>query len=93
LQKSIKDFIKEENAEDLYNIEIINGSNADEAVRIKLKPTWNQEGYPPLAYISAIYKKNNRLFLIQSVQNPGNIEGCVEFKEEWDVTKNIKFID
>jgi len=93
-QKSINDFINEKNAEGSYNMEIINGSGADEAIRVKdLKSTWNQEGYPPLAYISAIYKKNNRLFLITGLQNPGNIEGCVQFKGEWDATKNLKFID
>lgn len=93
-QKSINDFVKERGAEGLYNIETISGTGADEAIRVKdLKSTWNQDGYPPLAYISAIYKKNNMLFLITELQNPGNIEGCFQFKGEWDAIKNLKFID
>jgi hypothetical protein len=97
-QKIINDYISEQQATGLYNLESITGTGAVEAVAIKgLKNNWDQEGYPPMAYDEFIYRTDNQLFIIMGRQDPGT--GCNPFNKsgssltpvEWDIAKSFKF--
>lgn len=105
-EKSINDYIVQKGAKDIYELKVITNSNADEATEViglKKGIEVSSVGYPPLMYISHIYKKNNRLFIITNLQNPVN-QGCINPKElnqirypqyanvKWDLTKSFKFI-
>lgn len=93
--KSINEYIKSQKADGFWETKIIQESNADEAIKLNqtkaLKP---YEGYPPLSYVDAIYKKNGKLFFLMSSQGFNSLDGCVlesDLKES--VNSTFKFID
>ncbi len=103
---TLADYLVSTGGSEAYNIEAIVGSGADEAVKLLgLKPDFEVAvGYPPLAYIKAVYKKGGNIFLMQEVlHNPANPGGCVvpaivdpsKFSDiasqQWDITTSIKF--
>lgn len=104
--KSIDDYMKSKGAFEKYNIEIILNSGADEAIALTgLKPNVEYaRGYPPLAYVIALFKKDDQLFLMQTFQNPGNFGGCISpsiadpsafpdiSRQKWEMPKSLKFI-
>lgn len=104
--KSISDYMKEEGAVGKYNVKLISGSGADEAIALEglKKNVEYARGFPPLVYVSSLYKKNDNLFLLQSFPNPTNQGGCIspytanptEFPniagKDWDVATSLKFI-
>ncbi|MCL5438572.1 MAG: hypothetical protein M1268_01115 [Patescibacteria group bacterium] len=104
---TIDDYLLKKGAKDKYEFSEIKNSNADEAVKvgdIKAGKEIVSVGYPPLMYIPAIYKYNDKLFVITQVQTPKNIGGCLHpslvdvakyqdlKNEKWDVTKTFKFL-
>lgn len=102
---SIAAYMKSQAAANKYNIQVINGSGADEAIALKgLKQNVEYaRGYPPLAYVVALYKKGDNLFLMQTFQNPGNFGGCIDpsladaalypdiAKQKWNMVESLKF--
>ncbi|MCL5433298.1 MAG: hypothetical protein M1524_04265 [Patescibacteria group bacterium] len=104
--KSINDYVKEKGRENFYDLQPINGSNADEAIEIKgVKPDAPKEIlWGGLDYVKDIYKKGNNLFIIMSNQNYLN-NGCISpsmvdpvkypgiKNDNWDISTNFKFID
>lgn len=81
--ESIEDYLKSIRAFSQYDTEPINNSLADEAIKIigLKKGAEYAVGYPPLIFISHIYRKNNNLFLISKPQAGGNLNsnpgGCI----------------
>lgn len=77
---TISDYIAKQNATGLYNTKPIDNSGAEEALDIiSLKPDAKTEGYPPLAYITNIYRYHGNLYIPMGLQNDGNSGGCVPF--------------
>jgi hypothetical protein len=100
---TITDYITSQNALGLYNVELLTKTGADEAIKLKgLSKTYSGEGYPPLAYVQSMYKKNANLFLFMSAQALMN-DGCIPpsalnpseypgVDTSWDVTKSVTFL-
>lgn len=102
---SIKDYLTQNRALNIYNFSAIKGSNADEAIALDgLKKDVEFSNFPPLAFVASIYKKDDNLFLIMTTQNPGNAGGClrpdilnpVQYKDlvdlKWDYKRSLKFL-
>lgn len=106
--KSVEEYILAIGAGDQYNLKLIEGSLAEEAVEVVglKKGAEYAVGYPPLAYISHIYKKGGKLFLIKNLLHPQNLGGCVHpslldpvshshlkvKSSDWDLGKSWKFL-
>lgn len=79
--KSIEDYISSQGAAGIYNTSKILSSGADDGVKIDgLKTPWSGEGYAPLGYVSDIYQRDGKLFLVQNQQNFMN-DGCIAPKD------------
>lgn len=103
--KSIDDYLKQQNSVNIYNIRIISNSGADESIALEglKKGVEYARGFPPLAYVVALYRKNDKLFILQSFQTPNNFGGCLapsnvnpaDYPEitgqEWNMTESLKF--
>lgn len=107
---SINDYIEQKGAKGKYELGEIADSNADEAIEvisIKKGLELSSVGYPPLMYVSGIYKKGNNLFIMIHQAHPPepmNPNGCLNPKDldytkypkyanqAWDITKSIKFL-
>lgn len=105
-QESLDEYLTSQRGKSAYEMEVIADSGADEATKLlRLKPDFEiAVGYPPLFYIKAVFKKGDRIYLLQEiVHNPTNEGGCVQpsvvdptqypdfAKQEWDLVKSIKF--
>lgn len=103
---SLEAYLTSQGAYRAYEIEDLIDSGADEAVRlVKLKPDFEVAvGYPPLAYVKAVFKKGEKIFLLQEIiHNPSNEGGCIlpsvidptQFsdiaKQDWDIVTSLKF--
>lgn len=99
---SIDNYLISRGAKNQYEFEKILTANADEAVKVgNLKKGVEYAiGYPPLMYISHLFKKADRLFLFVDLQNPSNIGGCLPFSSldplklknlKPDIQKTFKF--
>jgi len=103
--KSIDDYLIQRGAKNKYDFEQIQNSNADEAIKvvqIKKGLELVAVGYPPLMNISYLYKKSDRLFIIENFQDENN-GGCINPKnldhvkfpkfanQNWDVKDSFKF--
>lgn len=99
--KSINDYIKEINADNLYSLDTIatSSAQADDAVTIKLKDNWQSYTTslkPPLSDTVNIYKKGNKIFLLNAISDNLNINGCISpnanfVKDFWGLT-NFEFV-
>lgn len=103
--KSISDYMKQQGAGNIYNTKVVDNFGADEGIVLEgLKPKVEYaRGFPPLAYTLSIYKKGSKLFILQSVQNPKNIGGCmnpsivnpIDYPEvasqKWNMATSLKF--
>jgi hypothetical protein len=88
--KSIDEYINSQGASGLYNTIKITSSGAEDAIKIDgFKKDWAGEGYAPMGYVSDIYKKDGKLFLIMLQQNFLN-NGCISPK---DLNNTPSFID
>lgn len=102
----LEDYLKQKGALNVYDFEQILDSGADEAVGVLgLKQDVSYAvGYPPLRFITHIFKKGDKLFLIQDFHNSENFGGCLSPKTldpikyapivnlEWDIKKSFKFL-
>lgn len=105
---TMEDFLASRGAKNLYDTEEIAGSGADEAISLLglKKGREFAVGYPPLVYVSYIYKKAEKIFVVSLYQNHEhkNIGGCINPKvldptrhfqyinQGWDFAKSFKFI-
>lgn len=103
---TLEDYLRQKGAWDAYNFEQILNTGADEAVEVRgLKQEVSYAvGYPPLRFITRIFKKGEKLFLIQDFHNAEYFGGCLNPKVldpvkytnivnlEWDLKKNFKFL-
>ena len=62
----------------LYTLRPLPGANADEAVLpVRKEGVAAPPGSLPLGYVTAAYRKGDRLFVLRPLQNPGAPGGCV----------------
>lgn len=108
-QGTIDDYLIQIGARNKYELETIEASNADEAIKvisIKKGLELSSIGFPPLMYVSNIYKKDTNLFIIMHKTHPPepiNLNGCLNPKDLdftkypqyanqiWDVAASFKF--
>lgn len=78
-KKTIEDYIKQQGAAGKYQTQLLENTGADEAILLEnLKPNVEYaRGLPPLAYVKAIYKKGDKIFIMKTFQDPKNFGGCV----------------
>lgn len=103
---TLEEYLTSQRAANAYEREAIVESGADEAIKLLgLKNGFEVAvGFPPLAYVKAIFKKGDSVFLIQEiVHNPSNAGGCVQpavvdptkypeiSNQNWDIVTNFKF--
>lgn len=104
---TVDDYLISRGAKNQYNIEPLEGSGADEAIKVLnlKKGSEYAVGYPPLVYIDYIYKASpgDFIFLITNFPSPTNKGGCIHPKvldpakyakyinQGWDFGKNFKF--
>ena len=103
---SIEDYLVGIGASGQYDLEDIQNSGADEAVKVigLKKGKEYAVGFPPLIYINYIYKKDSNLFLFSDFQTPSVHEkGCTNPKvldpvahshlriKGWDISQSLKF--
>ncbi len=98
----INDYLKSQQAQNFYDLTPIatSSSGADEAFFLKLKDNWQSYTsslVPPLPYTLSIYKKYNKLFLLNLLQTKDNLGGCIpsgaDFSRNfWSNMDNFKFV-
>lgn len=103
---TLEGYLQSKGAANAYETEEIANSGADEAVKLlRLKPGFEiAVGYPTLSYVKAVFKKGDRIFLMQEIiHNPNNVGGCIQSavldptkypeiaKQTWDMTTSLKF--
>lgn len=105
-QDTIDDYLKQKGALNAYNFETILDSGADEGVEVLgLKSDVSYAvGYPPLRFITHIFKKGDKLFLVEDFHNSEYFGGCLNprtldpiqyahiVKLEWDLKNSFKFL-
>ncbi|RJQ37281.1 hypothetical protein C4559_03870 [Candidatus Microgenomates bacterium] len=109
-QGTLDDYLVQKGAKNIYDFKKIETSNADEALEvIDLKKGLEVAsiGYPPLMYISSLYKNNNMIFLFVHLPHPPNQtdpKGCLNPKDldpnkfakyvdqKWDIIQSFKFL-
>lgn len=103
---SIDEYIADIGGKGQYDLFSFEGTGADEAVEVVglKKGAEYAVGYPPLTYISHIFRKGENLFLIKHFFNPSNLGGCVDPAlldpvahshlkiKDWDLKGSFKFI-
>lgn len=104
-QKSVEDYLESVGARDQYNLESFPGLGADEAVEVLglKKGAEYAVGYPPLVYVTHIFRKGDRIFLIKDFLHSENIGGCINPKvldpvrypqfdnKDWDLKRSFVF--
>lgn len=105
-EKNIEEYLKSIGAYKMYDLEPITDFGADEAVKVigLTKGAEIAVGYPPLMYVTHIYKKDNFIFSIIGLENPNKgWEGCTAAIVldpvahahleviDWDIAKSLKF--
>ncbi|MDO8618443.1 MAG: hypothetical protein Q7R49_00700 [Candidatus Daviesbacteria bacterium] len=104
--KTLDEYLISTRAKNAYEVESLDGSGADEAVQLlRLKEGFEVAvGYPPLAFTKAVFKKGEKVYLLQSFNTITNFGGCIMptivdpvkypevSKQTWDPLTNIKFI-
>ncbi|MBI2017520.1 hypothetical protein HYS92_00570 [Candidatus Daviesbacteria bacterium] len=103
---NLEEYLTQQRAINAYEVGSILDSGADEATQLlRLKPDFEiAVGYPPLAYVKAVFKKGDKIFLMQEIiHNPSNEGGCIQpsvvdptqfpdiATQTWDITQSIKF--
>lgn len=102
---SLTDYLKQQKAANVYDTAVISNSGADAAIELKnLKAGVEYaRGLPPLAFVVSLYKKDNKIFVLQNFQTPDNFGGClipsrvnpVDYPEiaaqAWDLPGSLKF--
>lgn len=102
---SIDSYLLALGAKEEYDLEPFASFKADEAVKVigLKKGREYAVGYPPLAYISHIFRKENRIFLIKHLLAPDNYNGCMNPRfidpvahshleiKDWDLKEAFKF--
>lgn len=103
--ETVDDYINQIGAKDKYDIFSFTGTGADEAVEVSglKKDAEYAVGYPPLTYISHIFRKGEQLFLVKHFFNPHNLGGCIDPAlldpvahshlqiKDWDLKQSFKF--
>lgn len=94
--RTLDDYLIAKGAKNIYEFKPILNSGAEEAVEvvgIKKGLEVVSVGYPPLMYISYIYKNDNKIFLIVHEAHPPNqtIEGGCINPEDLDTIKYSKY--
>jgi len=103
--KTLDEYLISTRAKNAYETDVLEGSGADEAIKLlKLKPGFEVAvGYPPLAFTKAVFKKGEKVYLLQSFNTITNFGGCVlptivdpvkypeVSKSTWDPLTRIKF--
>ncbi|MCL5783924.1 MAG: hypothetical protein M1142_01015 [Patescibacteria group bacterium] len=103
---TIDQYLESLGVKNKYDIFSFSSSGADEAIQvIGLKPGKEYAiGYPPLAYVNYIYKKEDNLFLIKGLYDPENYGGCIAPSQldpaahdhlkikNWDIKQSLQFI-
>lgn len=98
---TIIDYLASINSENQYETTSVLVQGADEAISIgKPLSTNDQNTFSPLAYTSYLIRKNNTIFNVMGLQNPGIIDGCLppsgsggqpnQFKG-WNVAESFTF--
>lgn len=104
--ESIDEYLENIWAKNDYNLEFFDGSLADEAVEVKgLKVGAEYAvGYPPLTYVTHIFRKGEKIFLIKNLIHPVNLGGCIHPDwldpvkhahlkvRNWDLKESFKFL-
>jgi hypothetical protein len=98
--RSINEYLVRQNADSFYTTSPIASTSADEAVSLKLNDNWRSlttSLTPPLASTINIYKKGNNLFLLNTLPENNNINGCipknVDFVKNYWGSDNFQFIE
>lgn len=105
-QKTVEDYLAGIGAKNQYNLESFITSGADEAVEVLglKKGAEYAVGYPPLVYVTYIFRKGSNIFLIKDFLHSENIGGCINPKvldpvkypefanKDWDLKKSFKFL-
>lgn len=105
---SIDGYLASQGAKNKYELEVVATVSAkvDEAVSFHglKKGVEYAVGYPPLVYVSYVFKKDGNIFVIKNDPNHKNPGGCVnpnfidpvkyaKYKNQgWDFAKSFKFI-
>lgn len=102
---TLDDYLIKAGAKNAYETKILEGSGADEAVELlRLKEGFEiAVGYPPLSFTKAVYKKGEKIYLMQTYNVVNNFGGCIlpgiadpaRFTDyhnlNWDITQSLKF--
>lgn len=105
-QETVENYLASIAAKDQYNLESFTAEGADEAVEVLglKKGAEYAVGYPPLIYVTHIFRQGERIFLIKDFLHPENIGGCINPKvldpvkypkianKDWNLKKSFKFI-
>lgn len=87
--KSIGEYLKDQGAQDIYNVSAIMDSGAKQALVLNsLKTEWKGEGAAPLSDVSAIYKKDGKLFLAMDSRFLN--DGCLN-PGGWKLENHLRF--
>lgn len=104
-EKTLEDYLIAMGAKNAYEIEALEGSGVDEAVRLlRLKEGFEiAVGYPPLAFTKTVFRKGEKVYLLQGFNTITNFGGCILpqiadpvkypeiSKQSWDFAASVKF--
>jgi heme/copper-type cytochrome/quinol oxidase subunit 2 len=98
--RPINEYLVRQKANSFYTTSPIASTSADEAVSLKLNDNWRSQTTsltPPLASTINIYKKGDNLFLLNTLAENNNINGCipknVDFVKNYWGNDNFQFIE
>lgn len=105
-QGSLDEYLQQKGALDAYDFEQILDSGADEGIEVLgLKQDVSYAvGYPPLRFISHLFKKGDKIFLVEDFHKSEYFGGCLNPKTldpvkyaqfidlKWDLNKSFKFL-
>jgi len=99
--QSVNEYLKSQNAGNFYNLNLIatSSAQADEAYNLVLKNNWQSltsSPTPPLPNTINIYKKGNKIFLLNALYENVSLGGCINpdnnFVRNFWGSDNFKFI-
>lgn len=102
---TIDSYLVSVGAKTQYDTQTFTAPGADESIEVigLKKGSEYAVGFPPLVYISHIYRKGDKIFLIKDLEHPTNLGGCSEWRFldpvkhahlkdiKWGQIKQLKF--
>lgn len=102
---TIEQYLGAIGAKEQYELNFFSGSLAEEAVEVVglKKGAEYAVGYPPLAYVSHIFRKGPHLFLVKNLLTHDDVGGCINpavldpvkyekfVNQKWDLKASFKF--